>query len=69
MQTEKEEDVFEIKDIVFDKCMKREIKNPAASYFPMTLAIIVSSALKGLTSVFGMGTGVSPSVSPPETNY
>ena len=44
-----------------------EIKNPAASYFPMTLAIIVSSALKGLTSVFGMGTGVSPSVSPPET--
>ena len=47
--------------------VEREIKNPAASYFPMTLAIIVSSALKGLTSVFGMGTGVSPSVSPPET--
>jgi hypothetical protein len=44
-----------------------ENKNPAASYFPMTLTIIVSSALKGLTSVFGMGTGVSPSASPPET--
>jgi hypothetical protein len=41
--------------------------NPAATYFPMTLTIIVSSALKGLTSVFGMGTGVSPSASPPET--
>jgi len=27
----------------------------------MTLAVIVSSAQKGLTSVFEMGTGVSPS--------
>ena len=26
----------------------------------------VPSALKGLTSVFGMGTGVTPSLSPPE---
>jgi hypothetical protein len=40
--------------------------NPAATYFPMTLAIIVSSALKSLTSVFGMGTGVAPSALPPE---
>ena len=40
---------------------RKEIKNPAASYFPMTLAVIVSSAQKGLTSVFEMGTGVSPS--------
>ncbi len=37
------------------------IFNPAVTYFPMTLAIRVSSAQKGLTSVFGMGTGVAPS--------
>jgi hypothetical protein len=44
------------------------IFNPAATYFPMTLTIIVSSALRGLTSVFGMGTGGSLSASPPETS-
>jgi hypothetical protein len=33
------------------------------------LTAIVSSALKGLTSVFGMGTGVTPSASPPETFF
>ncbi len=32
----------------------------------MTSPVIVSSALEGLTSVFGMGTGVSPPVSPPQ---
>jgi hypothetical protein len=43
------------------------IFNPAATYFPMTLTIIVSSAQESLTSVFGMGTGVAPPASPPET--
>ncbi len=33
------------------------------------LPVAVSSALVGLTSVFGMGTGVSPPVSPPEIVY
>ena len=31
-----------------------------------TVTSQVPSALKGLTSVFGMGTGVTPSLSPPE---
>jgi hypothetical protein len=35
----------------------------------MTLAIIVSSAREGLTSVFGMGTGVSPPALPPENIF
>ena len=30
---------------------------------------LVFSALKGLTSVFGMGTGGTPSLLPPETVY
>ena len=34
-----------------------------------TVSRAVSSALKGLTSVFGMGTGVTPSLAPPETFY
>jgi hypothetical protein len=33
------------------------------------LAAIVSSALKDLTSVFEMGTGIAPSASPPETDF
>ena len=36
------------------------------TYSP-TLYWAVPSALRDLTSVFGMGTGVSPSLSPPET--
>ena len=44
-----------------------EIKKSGSVLLSHDLTIIVSSALKGLTSVFGMGTGVSPSVSPPET--
>jgi hypothetical protein len=39
---------------------------PAVTYSP-TLSRAVPSALRDLTSVFGMGTGVSPSLSPPET--
>jgi hypothetical protein len=41
--------------------------SPAASYSPMTPLLTVPSALKGLTAVFGMGTGVSPSLWRPET--
>ena len=41
---------------------KRE-KSLAATYFPAVAA--VSSALEGLTSVFGMGTGISPPLWPP----
>ena len=37
--------------------MKWAKKSLAATYFP---ANAVSSALEGLTSVFGMGTGVTP---------
>ena len=38
-------------------------KSLAATYFPAVAA--VSSALEGLTSVFGMGTGISPPLWPP----
>ena len=37
----------------------------AAAYFPRAYAQ-VSSALKVLTSEFGMGSGVAPSLEPPE---
>ena len=40
-------------------------KSLAATYFP---ANAVSSALEGLTSVFGMGTGVTPLPWPPSKN-
>src|SRR5215207_7413477 len=39
---------------------------PAATYSPTHWARAVPSALRGLTAVFGMGTGVSPSPQPPE---
>ena len=42
------------------KDLKR--KKPAATYFP---ALAVSSAQEGLTSVFGMGTGIAPPLWPP----
>ncbi len=38
---------------------------PAATYSPR-IKIQVPSALSGLTSVFGMGTGVARSQEPPE---
>ena len=38
---------------------------PAPAYSPRAYAQ-VPSALKGLTSEFGMGSGVSPSLEPPE---
>jgi hypothetical protein len=33
---------------------------PAVTYSPVTPTVTVPSALKGLTAVFGMGTGVTP---------
>jgi hypothetical protein len=41
---------------------------PAASYSPVTPSATVPSALRGLTAVFGMGTGVTPSPWRPETS-
>jgi hypothetical protein len=38
---------------------------PATTYAPTHLARAVPSALRGLTSVFGMGTGGSPAVRSP----
>jgi hypothetical protein len=39
---------------------------PGNDLLSHTLAHAVPSALRGLTAVFGMGTGVSPSPQPPE---
>src|SRR5258706_12659844 len=41
--------------------------NPGGDLRSHTVARAVSSALRGLTSVFGMGTGVTLAVLPPET--
>ena len=41
--------------------------NPGGDLRSHTVTRAVSSALRGLTSVFGMGTGVTPAVKPPET--
>ena len=41
------------------------INSPATTYSPTHLSHAVPSALRGLTAVFGMGTGVSPSPQPP----
>ncbi len=46
------------------RCSAREI--PAASYSPVPPSGTVPSALRGLTAVFGMGTGVTPSLWRPE---
>ena len=42
---------------------KKIKKGPAATYSPATNA--VPSALEGLTTVFGMGTGMAPPLWPP----
>ncbi len=42
-------------------------KNPGGVLLSHTVAQVVPSALEGLTSVCGMGTGVPPPLSPPET--
>ena len=41
--------------------------NSGGDLLSHTVSRAVPSALKGLTAVFGMGTGVSPSLEPPET--
>jgi hypothetical protein len=41
--------------------------NPGGDLRSHTVTRAVSSALRGLTAVFGMGTGVSPAVRPPES--
>lgn len=41
----------------------------AATYFPRAWAAQVSSALKGLTAVFGMRTGVTLSQEPPRQRH
>jgi hypothetical protein len=45
----------------------RLYNNPAPTYSPNNPAVAVPSALVGLTAVFGMGTGVTPPPSAPET--
>ena len=42
---------------------------PGDDLLSHTVTRAVPSALKGLTSVFGKGTGVAPSLWPPETFY
>ena len=43
----------------------RSDNNPGSDLRSHTVTRAVSSALRGLTSVFGMGTGVTPAVWPP----
>ena len=54
--------------VQFQRGLLRRHKKSGGVLLSHDLAAIVSSALKGLTSVFGMGTGVAPSASPPETD-
>ena len=42
------------------------LKDPGSLLLSHKTALIVPSPVEGLTSVFGMGTGVSPLLSPPE---
>ncbi len=44
----------------------RGLKNPGNDLLSHTVSHAVSSALEGLTTVFGMGTGVSPPLKSPE---
>ncbi|GEM_PF-3446627 len=55
----------------FSTCrdLLRRYKKSGGVLLSHDLAAIVSSALKDLTSVFEMGTGVAPSASPPETDF
>ena len=42
---------------------------PATSYSPTLVSRAVPSALWALTSEFGMGSGVTPTLLPPEKNF
>ena len=55
---EKQREKMKIKKAFLVKGRPQDL---AASYSP-TLLCVVPSAMKGLTSVFGMGTGISPSL-------
>jgi hypothetical protein len=61
------ERIRESKKIKGRSLLAPPLSSPAASYSPVTPSVTVPSALKGLTAVFGMGTGVSPSLWRPET--
>ena len=61
-------------DLVFHKKKTQSLqigswtKSLAATYSP-TLLCVVPSAMKGLTSEFGMGSGISPTLLPPSKLY
>jgi hypothetical protein len=57
------------REVVMHRNFLKRYKKSGGVLLSHDLAAIVSSALKGLTSVFEMGTGVAPSASPPETNF
>ena len=46
--------------------MRQAVLESGSDLLSRAVSSQVPSALKGLTSVFGMGTGVTPSLSPPE---
>ncbi len=48
--------------------IRAKIKSLAATYSP-TLLCVVPSAMRGLTSEFGMGSGISLSPVPPSKNW
>ena len=56
-------------EVVTYRNFLQRIKKSGGVLLSHDLAAIVSSALKDLTSVFEMGTGVAPSASPPETDF
>ncbi len=43
--------------------------NPGSDLLSHTVARAVPSAVEGLTTVFGMGTGVTPLLSPPGNSW
>jgi hypothetical protein len=49
------------------KCLSRHM-TPGSDLLSHTVTSAVPSALEGLTSVFGMGTGVAPPALPPGTS-
>ncbi len=48
------------------KSATRPLRDPGDDLLSHIVSHVVPLALKGLTSVFGKGTGVSPSLKPPE---
>ena len=53
---------YEARHLILHIYPKSEVENRSNYLLSHTVASIVPSALEGLTSVFGMGTGVSPLV-------